>query len=40
MPQTDRTLPRPTTGSERRLILDARRGDATAQARVLSQYNR
>jgi RNA polymerase sporulation-specific sigma factor len=38
MPHTDRRLPRPTTGSERRLILAARRGDATAQARVLSQY--
>ena len=30
--------PAPTTVSERRLILAARRGDATAQARVLSQY--
>jgi RNA polymerase sporulation-specific sigma factor len=38
MPPTARTLPRPTTGSERRMILAARRGDATAQARVLSQY--
>ena len=38
MPHTARRLPRPTTGSERRLILAARRGDATAQARVLSQY--
>src|SRR3954453_14337202 len=38
MPATARTLPRPTTGSERRMILAARRGDATAQARVLSQY--
>jgi RNA polymerase sporulation-specific sigma factor len=38
MPQPDRRLPRPTNGAERRLILAARRGDATAQARVLSQY--
>src|SRR3954468_17080502 len=38
MPHTARTLPRPTTDSERRLILAARRGDATAQARVLAQY--
>jgi RNA polymerase sporulation-specific sigma factor len=38
MQRTDRRLPRPTTGSERRLVLAARRGDATAQARVLSQY--
>src|SRR3954464_15292054 len=38
MPPTARTLPRPTTGSERRMILAARRGDATAQARVLAQY--
>src|SRR3954454_5784150 len=38
MPPTARTLPRPTTGSERRMILAARRGDAPAQARVLTQY--
>jgi RNA polymerase sporulation-specific sigma factor len=33
-----RRLPRPTTRIERRLILAARRGDATAQARILTQY--
>jgi RNA polymerase sporulation-specific sigma factor len=38
MPDTAHTLPRPTTGAERRLIVAARRGDATAQARVLAQY--
>src|SRR4051795_7077449 len=38
MSQTARRLPPPTTGSERRMILAARRGEATAQARVLSQY--
>src|SRR4051794_8348797 len=38
MSQTARRLPPPTTDSERRMILAARRGDATAQARVLSQY--
>jgi RNA polymerase sporulation-specific sigma factor len=38
MPHTARTLPRPTTGSERRMILAARRGDPIAQARVLTQY--
>src|SRR3954462_10453920 len=38
MSQAARRLPLPTTGSERRLILAARGGDATAQARVLSQY--
>ena len=35
---TARTAPAPTTDAERRLILAARRGDATAQARVLAQY--
>src|SRR3954466_2717754 len=38
MSQTARRLPPPTTDSERRMILAARQGDATAQARVLSQY--
>ena len=38
MPPTVRPRPRPTTDWERRLILAARRGDATAQARVLCQY--
>src|SRR4051794_4646148 len=38
MPRTTRTLPAPTTSSERRLILAARHGDATAQARLLAQY--
>src|SRR4051794_11754410 len=39
MPHTTRSHPSPTTGSERRLILAARRGDATALARVVSQYD-
>src|SRR3954471_17279422 len=38
MSHTARALPRPTSPCERRLILAARRGDATAQARVLIQY--
>jgi len=38
MPPTARTLPPTTTRAERRLILAARRGDATAQTRVCSQY--
>src|SRR3954447_11863479 len=38
MSQAARRIPPPTTGSERRMILAARRGEATAQARVLSQY--
>src|SRR5215216_340873 len=38
MSQTARRLPPPTTDPERRMILAARRGDATAQARVLAQY--
>src|SRR3954468_4771628 len=38
MSQTARRLPPPTTDSERRVILAARRGDATAQARILAQY--
>src|SRR3954465_72297 len=38
MSPTARRLPPPTTDSERRLILTARRGDATAQARILAQY--
>src|SRR3954452_13056653 len=38
MSHTARPLPRSTSPSERRAILAARRGDAAAQARVLSQY--
>src|SRR3954451_1063382 len=38
MPHTARPLPLPTSEPERRLILAARRGDATAQARILTQY--
>src|SRR4051794_1614409 len=38
MPTAARPLPLPTTDFERRLILAARRGDTTAQARVLSRY--
>ena len=38
MAHTSRTLPDPTSPSERRLILAARRGDATAQARILAKY--
>jgi RNA polymerase sigma-H factor len=38
MPPTARPHPRPTSASERRLILAARRGDATAQTRIFSQY--
>src|SRR4051794_41155721 len=38
MSQTARRLPPPTTDSERRMILAARQGDATAQARVIAQY--
>src|SRR3954465_3940139 len=38
MSPTARRLPPPTPDSERRMILAARRGDATAQARVLEQY--
>src|SRR3954447_16406364 len=38
MPPTARTRPVPTTSAERRLILAARGGDATAQARGFAQY--
>src|SRR4051794_39170264 len=38
MSHTSRPLPLPTPEPERRLILAARRGDPTAQARVLAQY--
>src|SRR4051794_25813038 len=38
MPHTARPLPPPTSEPERRLIRAARRGDATAQARTLTQY--
>src|SRR4051794_33372709 len=38
MPRTDRPRPLPTSDRERRLILAARRGDATAQTRVVIQY--
>src|SRR4051794_38927642 len=38
MSDTARPLPLPTPEPERRLIRAARRGDATAQTRILAQY--
>src|SRR3954451_21956414 len=38
MSHTARPLPLPTSEPERRLIRAARRGDATAQTRILAQY--